>query len=155
MHDGWLGALDALGVLLVLLLLVLVVVAVWLVVRRRTISRDGATFELSHRVRDQRPGRGWVLGVGRYTGESLEWFRIFSLSPRPMRVWNRDEIAYVARREPEGPEEGSLYAGHVVVVCQTPNGDVELAMSESSLMGFQSWLESGPPGTNWDAKPLR
>ncbi|QCC78751.1 DUF2550 family protein [Nocardioides daphniae] len=141
--------------MLVVLLVLLAGMVVSLVLRRRAISRAGATFELSHRVRDQRPGHGWVLGVGRYTGESLEWFRIFSLDPRPKRVWNRDEIAYEARRSPEGPEEGSLYDGHVVVVCRTPGGEVELAMSESSLMGFQSWLESGPPGTNWDAKPLR
>ena len=26
----------------------------------------------------------------------------------------------------------------------------ELAMSEASLTGFQSWLEARPPGTDWD-----
>ena len=41
----------------------------------------------------------------------------------------------------------SLYGDHVVVVCRAPGGDVELAMSQSSLMGFQSWLEAAPPGT--------
>ena len=41
----------------------------------------------------------------------------------------------------------SLYGDHVVVICSTPEGEVELAMSPSSLMGFQSWLEAAPPGT--------
>ena len=41
----------------------------------------------------------------------------------------------------------SLFADHVVVTCSTPDGEVELAMSPSSLMGFQSWLEAAPPGT--------
>jgi len=91
MHDGWLGVLDVVGVLLVLL----VVAGLVLVIRRRVIARPGATFELSHRLRTDRPGRGWVLGVGRYTGESLEWFRIISFSPRPKPVWERDEIAFV------------------------------------------------------------
>lgn len=151
MHDGWLGVLDVLGVLLALAVLV----GVALVVRRRLISRPGATFELSHRVRDSQPGRGWVLGVGRYTGETLEWFRIFSLSPKPKRVFSRAEIAYEGVRPAEEAEAGALYADHVVVSCRTPQGPAELAMSQSSVMGFQAWIESGPPGTNWDSKPLR
>ena len=57
--------------------------ALCLVVRRRWISRPGGTFELSVRVRSGRAGRGWVLGVGRYTGDDLELFRIFSLAFRP------------------------------------------------------------------------
>ena len=41
-----------------------------LVVRRRVLSRHGGTFELSHRVRpDEEPGRGWLLGLGRYSGD--------------------------------------------------------------------------------------
>lgn len=151
MHTGWLLVLDVVGVALVAVLLVCVA----LLVRRRLISRSGGTFEVSHRMRPAQPGRGWTLGVGRYTGESLEWFRIFSLKPQPSQVWSRDEIAYQGQRLPEGPEAAALYADHVVVVCRTPDGEVEFAMSESSLMGFQSWLESGPPGTNWDSRPLR
>ena len=50
----------------------------------RWLSRHGGTFELSYRARAvARAGRGWLLGLGRYSGDSLEWFRIFSLSPRP------------------------------------------------------------------------
>lgn len=151
MHDGWLAALDVLGVLIALVL----VFGVGLVVRRRVIARDGGTFELSHRLRASKAGRGWVLGVGRYSGEQLQWFRFFSLSPRPHRVWLRDDVQFEGRRAPEGAEEVSLYEDHVVVRCSTRGDDVELAMSESSLMGLQSWLEAGPPGTNWDGRPLR
>lgn len=151
MHDGWLAVLDVLGLLVALL----VCVGVGLVVRRRVIARDGGTFELSHRMRDARPGRGWVLGVGRYEGEQLQWFRFFSLSPRPRRVWERDDLAFEERRMPEGAEEISLYSDHVVVTCSTAGGAAEFAMSESSLMGLQSWLEAGPPGTNWDSRPVR
>ena len=53
---------------------------------------------------------------------------------------------FVARRDPEGVEQLSLYPGHVVIRCDTPTGAIELALGSSSLMGFQSWLESGPPG---------
>ena len=140
----WQWLLDAAGALLVLVLLY----GIALIARRRVLSRHGGTFEVSYRVRPERAGRGWLLGLGRYSGESLEWFRIFSLSPRPKRVWGRDELTYSGRREPEGAEQMSLYPDHVVISCRSPRGEVELAMGPSSLMGFQSWLESGPPGSS-------
>ena len=138
----WQWLLDIAGVLLGLVLLY----GICLVVRRRVLSRHGGTFELSYRVRSERAGRGWLLGLGRYSGESLEWFRIFSLSPRPKRSWARSDLTYVGRRDPEGVEQMSLYPDHVVVSCTTPDGGLELAMGSNALMGFQSWLESGPPG---------
>lgn len=139
----WQWLLDA----ALLLLLLPLVFGLALIVRRRLLSRDGGTFELSHRLRMTRPGRGWVIGLGRYRGETLEWFRVFSLSPRPKRVWRRDTLSYTARREPVGAERMSLYPDHVVVQCHTPRGELELAMSASSLTGLQAWLEAAPPGT--------
>lgn len=139
----WQLLLDAAGAVLVLVLLY----GLALVVRRRLLSRHGGTFELSCRVRSERAGRGWLLGLGRYSGDSLEWFRIFSLSPRPKKSWARGTLAYAGRRDPEGPERMSLYPDHTVVRCEAPDGLLELAMAQSSLTGFQSWLEAGPPGT--------
>jgi len=129
-------------------LLLVLVLGVALIIRRRWLSRHGGTFELSYRARASQPGRGWLLGMGRYTGDRLEWFRIFSLSPRPKMVWQRATLNYVERRDPEGVEQLSLYPGHVVIRCETPAGDVELALGSSSLMGFQSWLEAAPPGAH-------
>ncbi|MBA2956603.1 DUF2550 family protein [Nocardioides sp. MAH-18] len=147
---AWQWLLDAAGVLLVLVLLF----GAGLIVRRRLLSRHGGTFELSFRVRHVHAGRGWLLGLGRYSGETLEWFRYFSLWPGPKQVLERATLTYVDTRSPEGPEELSLYPDHVVVRCATPDGPVELAMSASSLVGFQSWLEAGPPGTDW-TRPAR
>ena len=48
-----------------------------------------------------------------------------------------------------GLERTVLYPDHLVVECASPQGSVELAMSRESLTGFQSWLESRPPGTDW------
>jgi hypothetical protein len=138
----WEWLLDsAAGILLFVLLL-----GIALIVRRRWLSRHGGTFELSYRARATIPGRGWLLGLGRYAGDRLEWFRIFSLSPKPKRAWQRSGLSYVDRREPEGVEQLSLYPGHVVIRCETADGPVELALGPSSLMGFQSWLEASPPG---------
>jgi hypothetical protein len=130
------------GVLLLLVLLY----GLGLIARRRWLSRHGGTFEFSVRVRSVRAGRGWVLGVGRYTGDNLEWFRIFSLAPRPRYRYRRSELEYVGRRDAEGVEAFSLYSGHIVVSCRTPAGLLEVAMSPDALTGFLSWLEAAPPG---------
>jgi len=144
----WEWPLDAAVVLLVIVLLY----GVGLMIRRRMISRHGGTFELSHRVRGSHPGRGWLLGLGRYSGDTLEWFRVFSLSPRAKRVWRRTELTYVSSRHPAGLEQMSLYPDHVVVECVSRGTGVELAMSPASLIGFQAWLESRNPGTDWSRR---
>ena len=139
----WQWLLDSAGVVL----LVIALFGLMLVVRRRVLSRHGGTFDLSVRDAGTPDGRGWVLGLGRYREDSLDWYRIFSPLPVPKRSWRRNDLAFLSQREPRGAEEYALYAGHVVVVCTTPKGEVELAMSPSSLTGLQSWLEAGPPGS--------
>ena len=114
----WQWLLDAAGLLLVLVLLY----GGLLVLRRRVLSRHGGTFELSHRAARRRARRGWVLGLGRYSGDNLEWFRIFSLSPWPKRVWGRSRMSYDGRRDADEGERHVLYPGHVVVACTTPDG---------------------------------
>ncbi|UAL28462.1 DUF2550 domain-containing protein [Nocardioides rotundus] len=143
MPPWWALVLDIIGGILLLVLLF----GIALVVRRRALERNGGTFELSYRVRSTRAGRGWLLGIGRYQGEELEWFRMFSLAPRPKRVWHRADLEYAGRREPTGAEQISLYADHVVVSVATVGDHLELAMSPASLTGFQSWLEAMPPGS--------
>lgn len=113
------------------------------------IARNGGTFELSNRAQATSPGRGWVLGIGRYSGETLEWFRFFSIWPGARRTWRRTDLTFETSRVPQGDETVSIYADHVVVVCSSPAGDVEFAMTESSLIGFQAWLESSNPGADW------
>jgi hypothetical protein len=146
--SAWQWLLDSAGVVL----LVVICYGLLLVVRRRVLSRHGGTFELSVRVRSSQAGRGWVLGLGRYRGQRLEWFRVFSPSPRPRRAWERQDLRISGQREPTGQEAFALYGGHLVVECTTPRGPVELAMSPSALTGFSSWLEAGPPGADWDRR---
>lgn len=138
----WEWLADSAGGLLVLVL----VIGIALVVRRRWLSRHGGTFEFSVRTRRARAGRGWVLGVGRYTGGDLEWFRVFSLAPRPKLTYRRADLEYVGRRDAERVESYALYSGHIVVTCRTPAGLLEVAMSPDALTGFLAWLEAAPPG---------
>ena len=130
-------------------LLVLVALAL-LVLRRRFLSRRGGTFDCSMRLRpaaaNPRTGQGWTLGIARYSGDILEWYRVFSYSLRPKRVLGRRELQVVDRRDPQGAEVFSLLSGAVVVRCVGAGGPVEFAMNEDTLTGFLSWVESSPPG---------
>ncbi|HET6626439.1 MAG TPA: DUF2550 domain-containing protein [Nocardioidaceae bacterium] len=138
----WQWLADSAGFVLLLVLLY----GLALVIRRRWISRHGGTFEFSVRVRSTKAGRGWLLGVARYSGDLLEWFRIFSLAPRPKLTFQRSELEYVGRRDAMGAEAYSLYSGHIIVSCATPSGPLEVAMSPDALTGFLAWLEAAPPG---------
>jgi hypothetical protein len=128
--------------LLVLVLLALVL----LIVRRRLIARRGGTFDCSLRVVGEPGSHGWVLGIGRYAGDVLEWYRVFSYATRPRRVFARRELQVVGSREPTGTEVFTLLSGVVVVSCLDAAGPVELALSRAALTGFLSWVESSPPG---------
>ena len=140
----WQWLLDSAGVVLLVILLF----GLLLVVRRRVLSRHGGTFELSVRDPEQAPTDAAGCSAWVATARTpSSWYRIFSPLPVPRRSWRRNDLALVSQRRPEASEEYALYAGHVVVVCSTPRGEVELAMSPSSLTGLQSWLEAGPPGS--------
>ena len=138
-------ALDGLAALVVVALAALAV----LVVRRRVITRRGGTFDCSLRLRAAGSGKGWALGIGRYSGDSLEWYRVFSYATRPRRVMARRELEIVDRRAPEGAEAFALLSGAVIVRCRDGSDAgtlVEFAMGDDALTGFLSWLEAAPPG---------
>ncbi len=74
--------------------------------RRRLIQRSGGTFDCSLRwdapKEGDAGGKGWAYGVARYNGDRVEWYRVFSYSPRPRRVLERSAIEVAGRRLPEG-----------------------------------------------------
>lgn len=143
--------LDAAGLAVLLVLLALVALAL----RRRWLQRAGGTFDCSLRMGRGGPGRsagygkGWTLGVARYTGDSLEWFRVFSWSPRPRHSFPRRQLLVRGRRRPSGPEAFALLTGAVVVECGVDGRTVELGLTEDALTGFLSWLEAAPPGQGY------
>jgi hypothetical protein len=144
----WLGVVEVIGLLVVLLVLALLTLAL----RRRWLARQGGTFECSVRLRSSTPSAGWTLGVGRYNGDTLQWFRFFSYSLSPKVIFPRVESRVVSSREPNAVEAVALYAGQRVVTVVTRDGEGEeheweLAMSPDSLTGLLSWLESAPPGS--------
>ncbi|MEU6079611.1 DUF2550 domain-containing protein [Streptomyces sp. NPDC047108] len=127
--------------------------------RRRLIQRSGGTFDCSLRWNvpategmDTAPashgprGKGWIYGVARYSGDRVEWFRVFSYAPRPRRVLERSAIEVLSRRAPQGEEELALLSDAIILGCVHRGTHLELAMSEDALTGFLAWLEAAPPG---------
>src|SRR5258705_668158 len=132
---------------LVILILLLGLAAVYL--RREIISHAGGTIDMNLRLSTFVPGRGWSSGLGRFVGEQLGWYRVFSFGFRPRRVLTRHGLVVEDRRIPEGPERLSMPDGWIIVRCIGRAGassvEMELAMAQAALTGFLSWIQSVPP----------
>jgi hypothetical protein len=142
-------SLEIAGACAVLLLAALVAV----VLRRRRLTARLGTFDCSIRqARGHR--RRWALGVARYETDRLDWYRTFSLSPRPSCTYARRALGVTLFRDAEGAELVAVQPGAMIVECRLgPDGavggeEIELAMSPDAYTGFASWLESAPPGQN-------
>ncbi|MCA0293976.1 MAG: DUF2550 domain-containing protein [Actinobacteria bacterium] len=143
----WLGITETVALTLVVLLLLPVA---FLGIRRRWLSRQGGLFDCSVRLSTKTPGTGWVLGVARYSGDNLEWFRAFSISVRPRLIFPRSQARAGQQREPDSIESVLLYDDQRIVRMEIADGSSwELAMSVPSLTGLLSWLESAPPGSRY------
>jgi hypothetical protein len=114
--------------------------------RRAVVTRLGGTIRLSVRVSTILDGRGWSPGFGRFAGDELRWYRMFSFALRPRRVLSRKTLVVERRRLPEGPERLSMPADWVILRCRDQHAPVEIAMAQSTVTGFLSWLEAAPPG---------
>ena len=98
------------------------------------------------RLRKGSHGRGWTLGVGRFAGDELQWFRVFSLSPRPRRTLSRPDLSVQRRRTPLGIESRALLKGAEVLELRNKGAQLEVALEPSAITGFLAWLEAQPPG---------
>lgn len=129
----------------VVLVLALVVPIVWLIGRQRWLSRLGGTFECGLRE----PGRPvFMLGVARYNGEYLEWFRSFSLALSPRHRIRQTLWDAGTARQPDPPEALTLATMDTIMPVQRRGQDttLELALNSASAMGLRAWLESAPAG---------
>lgn len=122
--------------------------------RRRLLLRGGGAVHMSLLARG-RIGRRWSMGVGRYGGDQLQWYRVLTLSPRPAHVLPRGEIEVSGQHATAGTESWAVQAGSVIIECRYRDGEadadapvdqVQIAMHSEAVTGFLSWIESSPPG---------
>lgn len=125
-----------------------VAVAVFLLltyVRRSVLSKHGSV-AMAARLSRRMAGRGWAPGFAVYERSSLRWYRMFSLSYGPRYTLARADLQVAERREPAGPEAQIFPPEVTILRCKSSTGEVELAMTDSAVTGFLSWLEAAPPG---------
>ncbi|MGQ0624374.1 MAG: DUF2550 domain-containing protein [Sporichthyaceae bacterium] len=134
----------AVDVVLVLLVAALALGLI-LTLRRALLTRRAGTFRASLRRGAHDDGDGWSYGIGRYHGDRIEWYRLFSLAPRPKHVLTR-KLLMIQHRRPVSPAElHSVPLGSLVAVCSHAGLNVELATTPASMTGLLSWVEAAPP----------
>ena len=126
-------------------LLLISAICTALIIRRLLLRRGGAVLDLCLRPRGA--DSHWVLGLARYSGDTLEWFRVLGFSARPSRSFRRDQIEVVDKRVPSRGEAANFVHGAVVLQCVSDGSRLDLALPETAMNGFQAWLEALPPGS--------
>ena len=130
---------------------VVLVAAAFPVARRMFLQRPVGTFTCSIRLGGAGSRKGFSYGVGRYHGDRIEWFEIFSFSPRPRHVFVRRDLQLLSRRLARPEEAHGLPATTMVLECAHAGTVLELAMSADTLTGFMAWVEAAPPGQHMPA----
>jgi hypothetical protein len=120
--------------------LVLVVIALLGASRLRTLSGRVGSFLCSARPA-QPPGAAWSAGIAHYGAGRIDWWRSWSLAPRPARSWRREDIEVTGR----APLPGAADPDTVLVRCRYQGTDYELTMSGDAFAGLTAWLEAAPP----------
>ena len=118
---------------------VLVLLAGGFLLRLRYLAGQVGSFECAMRPTG---GQRWMSGVASFQLDSLEWYRLVSLSTRPTRVWRRLDLELSAARRRR--EQGRVVEVHCVDATAGSDG-FDLAMMEESHSALIAWVESAAP----------
>lgn len=116
-------------------LLILLALAAW---RFLTVRSRGAR-ALLRRV----PG-SWRHGVVRYRGDTLEFFKLRSLSPRPDLVIDRCQATVTDHRMGGEEDPVIIDKDDVILSITTPDGVSEFAVPHHAAKAIVAWVESAP-----------
>lgn len=108
-------------------------------VRLRYLAGQVGSFECAMRLPG---GQRWLSGVASFRLDSLQWYRLMSLSTRPSRVWRRLDLELSAAKRRR--EQGRVVEVHCVDATAGSEG-FDLAMMEESHSALVAWVESAAP----------
>lgn len=129
------------------LLLCIVIPLVWWYARRAWLARSGGIFACDLNLGDAAHPR-WVLGLARYSGEHLEWFRAMSPRLRPHCVFRRSTTTARSAGSSKDPESLGQRVLHLEARTSGESKVWELAMDVDSATGLLAWLEAAPPSVD-------
>lgn len=141
----------ALAIMVVIVVAVALLLLAWWV-RLRWLNGLSGRFECALKVGGAEDA--WALGVGRYYGEQLQWYRAFSLAFRPRHAWRRTEVILSDSRRPSVMEASALYDDQQIITLQLRSGAEarglgrywQVAVPIAAVTGLLSWLEAAAPG---------
>ena len=125
--------------ILTICIIAFVLLAGGFLVRLRYLAGQVGSFECAMRLPG---GQRWLSGVASFRLDSLEWYRLMSLSTRPSRVWRRLDLELSAARRRR--EQGRVVEVHCVDATAGSDG-FDLAMMEESHSALVAWVESAAP----------
>lgn len=107
--------------------------------RQRTLARRVGSFSCA-----LRPGPEVALrpGVAQFAVGRLLWWSSLSLSPRPARIWTRQDLVLMTRHPLD--ECDDLGRPLVLVHCRHLAEEFEVVIPGVACTGLVSWLESAP-----------
>ena len=120
-------------------IIALVLLAGGFLVRLRYLAGQVGSFECAMRLPG---GQRWLSGVASFRLDSLQWYRLMSLSTRPSRVWRRLDLELSAAKRRR--EQGRVVEVHCVDATAGSDG-FDLAMMEESHSALIAWVESASP----------
>ena len=120
-------------------IIALVLLAGGFLVRLRYLAGQVGSFECAMRLPG---GQRWLSGVASFRLDSLQWYRLMSLSTRPSRAWRRLDLELSAARRRR--EQGRVVEVHCVDATAGSDG-FDLAMMEESHSALVAWVESAAP----------
>lgn len=109
--------------------------------RLRTLTSRVGTFHCGVRRPTRKGGVAVSYGVAEFRSERVDWWRVWSLFPRPKYRWRRDALHVVGHERLSRRGIGEL----VLVRCEYEGRPIELVMTPSASAGLTSWLEASPP----------
>jgi hypothetical protein len=105
--------------------------------RHRTLIRRVGSFSCA--LHDE---GGWRAGVAHFAVGRLLWWPSLSLSPRPARVWDRQDLILTGRSPLD--ERDDLGRPMLVVHCRHGAEEFVMIVPANACTGLVSWLESAP-----------
>lgn len=139
--------MHAWAVVVTVIVITVVLIAAFLI-RLRFLAGQVGSFECAWR--GSRATR-WFSGVAAFRHDSLDWYRLISLSLRPTRSWSRLDLELIEARRRRADSRvvdvecalGARAASSPAQAASVPA--FELAMMEESYSALVAWVESAAP----------
>lgn len=108
------------------------------ILRVRSIASRVGSFQCQYRPD---AGAGWTTGIAVYGANTLDWYRLVSLSTKPDRSWGRIGMSVTITGEVTESDTNAP----VCVGVSSGSYRAQLLMPASDYSGLVSWAEAAPP----------